>query len=191
MSTIATITSTTTRQPVAVFATEPVTGPKLVQAAYDGTVTFSKVRGTGTLRHWPVLAKGTPARKQADDIAARRAKGETVEAIAKAMHKSVPTVRRVITALAFTQEIEGLKAADKSAIAKAANANREQAAKAPKEQAKAPAAPAKEATKAPAKPKAPAKAKPATAKAPKESAGARVKRMQAEGKAPVKSATAE
>lgn len=143
-----TFTSTTTRQPVAAIADEAVTGTTLLAAAYGGKVRFSKVRSTGTQRHWPVLAKGSKERKAAEAIEARRAKGDTVEAIAKAMHKSVPTVRRTITALAFTRELEGLSAKDRAAVAKVANANRTAA---PKEQA-----PAKASTKAPAKASKPA-----------------------------------
>lgn len=166
-NTLATITSTTTRQPVVVHTSEKVTGTGLLEAAYGGTVRFSKVRSTGTERHWPVLAPGSAQRKQAEDIMARRANKETVDAIAASLHTSVPTVRRTITALAFTLELEAMKAADRAAIAKAANANLEAAPKAepkpePKPEVKAepkPKAPKPSAPKGKATTKATPKAK--------------------------------
>lgn len=157
MHTIATSTST---RPVVAIATGKVTGPTLLAAAYGGTLKFAKVRETGTLRHWPVLAPNTPARKQAEEIMKARAAKQPVEAIAKALNTSVPTVRRSITALAFTLELEGLKAGERSALAKAlAEAPKEPAKAAPAKPAKAAAAPKEQ-----PKPKAPASGS-ATAKA--------------------------
>lgn len=140
-------TSTTTRQPMLVVAAEPVTGPALLEAAYGGKVQFHKVRGTGTLRRWPVLAPGSKERKQAEALAAQVAAKQPVPAVAKAHHTSVATVRRTLVALAFTHELEAMSAKDRAALAKAATANGkvEQASKpapAPKEQPKAKATPA-------------------------------------------------
>ena len=170
-NTLATITSTTTRQPVVVHTSEKVTGAGLLEAAYGGTVRFSKVRSTGTERHWPVLAPGSAARKQAEDIMKRREAKETVDAIAASLHTSVPTVRRTITALAFTLELEAMKAADKAAVAKAANANLEAA----------PKAEPKPEPKADATPKAKSEPKPKT-----ESPAQRGKRVAAEKRAEAK-----
>lgn len=196
--TLTTSTSTTTRQPIVAVATEKVSGTGLLEAAYGGKVSFSKQRSTGTLRHWPVLAPGSAQRKQAEEVAKARAAKQPVEAIAKSLSVSVPTVRRVITALAFTLELEGMSAKDRAALAKVATANGEavakaEAAKAPKEPVKEekPASKPKASTSKPkAQPKAPAKPKAST-KGRKETPGQRVKRMQSEGKAPVKSASAE
>lgn len=179
-----TVRTATSTRPVVVHATAKVTGPTLVAAAHAGTVRFAKVRESGTLRAWPVLAPGSAARKQAEGIQAKRAAKQPVEAIAKEMKVSVPTVRRAITALAFTLEVEKMSAKDRAALAKDLNAA------APKEQAPAKkatpakakdekATPAKKEEKAPAKPKAPAK----------ESNAARLARMKKEGKVAEKSTT--
>lgn len=193
--TLTTSTSTTTRQPIVAVATEKVSGTGLLEAAYGGKVSFSKQRSTGTLRHWPVLAPGSAQRKQAEEVAKARAAKQPVEAIAKSLSVSVPTVRRVITALAFTLELEGLSAKDRAALAKVATANgeavaKEEAAKAPKEQPAKEEKPASKPKASTTKPKATA-SKPKASKGRKETPGQRVKRMQGEGKAPVKSATAE
>lgn len=149
-------TSTTTRRPIVAVATEKVTGTGFLEAAYGGKVHFAKVRESGTMRAWPVLAPGSEARKQAEGVLAQRAEGITVEAIAKGMHKSVPTVRRIITALAFTHELEAMNAKALAALAKEANANREAGKEAP------------EAPKA-AKATEPAKAAKATTRKPRAS----------------------
>lgn len=168
MHTIATSTST---RPVVAITSGKVTGPTLLAAAYGGTVRFAKVRETGTLRHWPVLAPNTPARKQAEEIMKARAAKQPVEAIAKSLSVSVPTVRRSITALAFTLELESLKAGERSALAKALTEA------APKEPV---------AKKTPA-PKEPAKAKASTGGSATEKALAKKAEQAAKGaKAPVK-----
>lgn len=177
-----TIATTTSTRPVVATSAEKVTGPTLLAAVYGGKVRFSKVRETGTLRAWPVLAPGTPARKQADLVDSKRAAKQPVEAIAKEMKVSVPTVRRIITALAFTKELESLKVAEKAALAKGLNSALT-APKEPKKEAKAPAAP-KEQGKAKAEPKA-----PAAPKAKNESNADRLRRMKAEGKVAEKSTT--
>lgn len=184
------MTSTTTRQPMLAIAKEPVTGTSLLEAAYGGKIQFAKVRGTGTLRHWPVLAKGSAQRKDAESIEAQVAKSG-VAATAKERNVSVATLRRTLTALAFTKELEAMSAKDRAALAKAANANRTVAAEAkpaPKEETKpeTKAAP-KEQKAAPAK----ATAKATGTKSRKETPGQRVQRMQREGKAPVKSPSEE
>lgn len=145
MSEYTTHTSTTTRQPMLAVAVEPVTGPNLLAATYGGKVAFHKVRTSGTMRRWPVLEPGTPARKEAEKSEAL-AKGKGgVPAAAKAANVSVATLRRTLTALAFSRELEALNAKERTSVAKAATANgKVEAAKAPKEEPKAaeqPAAP--------------------------------------------------
>lgn len=154
MTEYTTHTSTTTRQPMLAVSQEPVTGTNLLAAAYGGKVAFHKVRASGTMRRWPVLEPGTPARKEAEALEAKSSGKGGVAAAAKALNVSVATARRTLVALAFSRELEGLTAKDRAAVAKAAVANgKVEAAKAPKEQAPAKA----EAPKEQAKPAAPAK----------------------------------
>lgn len=153
MSEYATITSTTTRQPMLAISVEPVTGPNLLAATYGGKVAFHKVRASGTMRRWPVLEPGTPARKEAEALEAKSTGKGGVAAAAKALNVSVATARRTLVALAFSRELEGMTAKDRAALAKAATANgKVEASKAPKEQA--PATPKAEEAPKPAAPKA-------------------------------------
>jgi len=117
--------ATGTRQPVVCTTSQPVTGPNLLAAVAAGTVRFAKVRGTGTYRAWPVLAQGSQAHKRATTYATAYAggKGQPVAAIAKQHGTSVPTVRRALTALAFTQALHSAKPATLAALAKAATAH--------------------------------------------------------------------
>ncbi|GAA1739512.1 hypothetical protein GCM10009710_19780 [Aeromicrobium alkaliterrae] len=60
-------------------------------------------------RHISVVAlprSGAPEPKDAEEVAARRAKGKTVGAIAADLNLSVATVRRTSEALTLAQEIE-------------------------------------------------------------------------------------
>lgn len=159
------ITSTTTRQPVLVVASEKVSANTFVEAAFGGKVRFAKRRSSGTLRSWPLLAPGSSERKSAESMAAAVGKGVAVAALAKEANVSVATLRRTLTALSFTLEVEGLKGQARAEWVKAANSNmavaaaeqpakEEKATPAPKEQ------PAKEQPKAKASK---AKAKPASA----------------------------
>jgi hypothetical protein len=95
---------------------EPVTADNLLDAVHAGTVTFYKVRENGSLRNWPILTG--KARKAAEKIAAAHEGGEKIADIAKKAHTSVPTIRRAITALNFTIEIESLTAKEAKAIIK-------------------------------------------------------------------------
>ncbi len=111
------MTSTTTTKPAASTKPKAATAkkpaangkaaqPTLAQAAAKGDVKLFHRRQTGTLRHLPYLAPGTPARKQAEAVAKRREAGETVGAIAEEMKTSVATVRRMITGLLLAQQVE-------------------------------------------------------------------------------------
>lgn len=163
------ITTSTSTRPVVASATEAVTSANLIAAIHGGKVRFAKVRETGTLRSWPVLVPGSPAHSQAQQVLQARAAKQPVEAIAKEHGVSVPTIRRLITAAAFTAEVEGWNATERKLLADALTKGvKEEAAK--------------------GEPKAPAKAAPAKATpAKKETKAARLQRMQAEGKAAKKS----
>ena len=90
------------------------TAPKsLKDAAAQGTVKLVRQRKNGTFRHLPYLAKDSDLRKEAEAVAARRAKGETINAIAEDLKSSVATVRRMITNLQLAHEIEAGEHADK------------------------------------------------------------------------------
>lgn len=115
-----TFVSTSTRQPMFAVAAEKVTGTHLLEAVYGGKVRFAKVRGTGTLRSWPVLEPGSKDRAEAEAIVSAK---RSVSEVAKERHVSVATVRRLLTALEFTLELEGMNAKEKAAVAKVANEN--------------------------------------------------------------------
>lgn len=132
MSTTTTFTSTTSTRPMLAVATEAVTGTALLEAAFGGKVQFFKVRETGTHRRWTVLAPKSTDRKKAEAIRAEVEKG-TVADVAAKHSVSVATLRRTLTALAFTEELEAMTAKERTALAKSVNV----VAKAPKEQAKA------------------------------------------------------
>lgn len=80
--------------------------PTLAKAAAKDTVRLYHQRRTGTLRHLPYLAPGTPERKQATAVAKRRDAGETIDAIAADLKMSKATVRRLVTGLALAKEVE-------------------------------------------------------------------------------------
>lgn len=70
-------------------------------------------RKNGMLRSLPYLVPGTTPRKDAETVVARRAKGETINAIAEDLTASIATVRRMVTNLELAQEIEAGEHADK------------------------------------------------------------------------------
>lgn len=85
----------------------------LQEAASLGVVKLVRKRKNGTLRSLPYLAPGTTPRKDAEVVVARRAKGETINAIAEDLRTSIATVRRMETNLVLAQEIEAGEHADK------------------------------------------------------------------------------
>ncbi|GAA2071984.1 hypothetical protein GCM10009821_07490 [Aeromicrobium halocynthiae] len=85
----------------------------LKDAAATGAVRLLRQRKNGTLRSLPYLAPGSDQRTQAEAVAARRAKGETVGAIATDLNLSIATVRRMITNLLVAQQIEKGDSADR------------------------------------------------------------------------------
>ena len=114
--------SGTTRMKMVAVASESVTGTTLLEAAYGGKVVFHKERAAGTLRRWPVLAPDSKERKAALALRSKVEQGGVAKA-AKSSHKSVATVRRTLVALSFTEELEGMTAKERAALAKAATAN--------------------------------------------------------------------
>jgi DNA invertase Pin-like site-specific DNA recombinase len=108
--TAATKTQPTKAEKTAATQSEPKT---LKEAASLGVVKLVRKRKNGTLRSLPYLAPGTTQRKDAEAVVARRAKGETVNAIAEDLKTSVATVRRTETNLLLAQEIEAGEHADK------------------------------------------------------------------------------
>jgi len=155
--------ATSGKRDIRVVSDQPVSGTALLEAAYGGKVRFFKVRGTGTLRAWPVLAPGSKERKAAEGYASKVAAKQPVAKVAKEANVSVATMRRTLTSLAFTQGLEAMSAKERAALAKEAVANGKVAAtEAPKE----PKPEAKPAKGKPAPKEQPAKAerKPRTGK---------------------------
>jgi hypothetical protein len=85
----------------------------LKEATALGVVKLVRKRKNGTLRSLPYLASGSDPRKAAEAVAARRAEGETINAIAEDLKASIATVRRMVTNLELAQEIEAGEHADK------------------------------------------------------------------------------
>lgn len=117
---------------IVAFASAPVTGATLLEATYGGIVRFAKVREAGTLRGWPVLKPGSSERKSAESMAKAVASKVPVVTLAKEANVSVATLRRTLTSLAFTLELEHMSAKDRAAVAKSVNAPLPKEAKASK-----------------------------------------------------------
>lgn len=87
--------------------TEAVTVANFTEAAAKGEVQFYKVRGNGTTRHIPFFAEGSKEREVAEWVAEQREEGVTMQAIAKDLHLSVPSVRRMLNSLLLSEEVDG------------------------------------------------------------------------------------
>ena len=94
-------------------ATKPAAPKTLKDAAAAGTVRLFRQRKNGTLRSLTYLAPGSAARKEAEAVAARREKGETISSLTEDLNVSVATVRRMITNLLLAQQIESGEHSDK------------------------------------------------------------------------------
>lgn len=94
--------------PAAPSPTEPVpaTPGPLSAACAAGTVRLYRVRATGTTRAVPYLADGTPQREVAEWLDAALEGGTSLRTAATDAGLSLPTARRLVTALAITEEIE-------------------------------------------------------------------------------------
>lgn len=78
----------------------------LEAAAKAGKATFHVRRGDGTFRRMAYLPPGSAARRQAEKIEKQRTDKVSMKDIAKAMHVSIPTVRRIINNLELSRHIE-------------------------------------------------------------------------------------
>lgn len=99
-------TAKTTAAPKEAPKPEPKT---LVEALTTGQAVLVKIRANKTVRSLPYLAPGTDQRKQAEAVAARVDKGETVPAVAEDLKVSLATARRFLTNLALAQDVEAGK----------------------------------------------------------------------------------
>jgi DNA-binding NarL/FixJ family response regulator len=110
---------------VATVVSEDVKPATFLPAAGEGKVKFHIERGSkgGTgFRRLQFLAPGTAERAAAEAVVAKREQGVTMKAIAAELHVSVPTVRRMITALLVTTSTEAQTQADFAAVLAAAKA---------------------------------------------------------------------
>lgn len=81
-----------------------VADPKAMLDA--GLLTAYTLRANGTTRHLTLCPVGSTARDTAEWVSERLGDGLTLKAVARELHASVPTVRRIIMALELTEEIE-------------------------------------------------------------------------------------
>lgn len=79
---------------------------KLAQAAAKGEVKLYRRRANGTMRRVPYLAAGTPERKAAEAVVARRESGDTIPVLCEDPKMSKATVRRMITGVLFAEAVE-------------------------------------------------------------------------------------
>lgn len=83
-----------------------VTAENFLESAAAGTVKFHTEREDGTMRHVQFFAPETADREVAEWVLLQRDNGVPMKAIAREMHSSIPTVRRVINAMLLTLEVE-------------------------------------------------------------------------------------
>lgn len=107
---------------VATVVSDDVKPSTFLPAASEGKVKFHIERGNGTYRRLQFLAPGTAERAAAEAVVAKREQGVTMKTIAAELHVSVPTVRRMITALLVTTSTEEQSQADFAAVLAAAKA---------------------------------------------------------------------
>lgn len=91
---------------VAPQTTETPAPAPVAETTEGHVVRFYRQRANGTTRHVPLLAEGTDARADAEWVQAQRDEGRTMKAISAEVHLSVPTLRRMLTSLALTEECE-------------------------------------------------------------------------------------
>lgn len=92
---------------IAITAPADVTVENFLEAARNGRVKFHTVRANGTTRRVQFYADGTKPREEADWVQEQRDEGRTMRDIAAELHLSVPSVRRMLNALALAEEVEG------------------------------------------------------------------------------------
>lgn len=91
-----------------VFATvDPgIVAKDLEAAAKAGKATFHVRRSDGTFRRMAYLPPGSAARRTAEKVEKQRQDKVSMKDIAKGMHVSIPTVRRIINNLELSRNIE-------------------------------------------------------------------------------------
>lgn len=99
---------------IAVTITEGTTVDTFPTAVAEGRVRFYSVRGNGTTRHMQYLTGKD--REIAEWVVQQREEGVTMKAIAAEALMSVPTLRRLINALALTEEVDEYDAEDIAAL---------------------------------------------------------------------------
>lgn len=77
-----------------------------LEQAGTGKVRFYTERADGTTRHIPFLALGTKEREVGEWVLLQREEGVSMKEIAKSMHSSVPSVRRLINQTLLANEVE-------------------------------------------------------------------------------------
>lgn len=80
----------------------------LAAAAKQGKATFHVRRSDGTFRRMAYLPPGSAARRTAEQVEKKRSQSPPVSMkdIAKGMHVSIPTVRRILNNLELSRHIE-------------------------------------------------------------------------------------
>lgn len=91
---------------VQITATAVPSATTLQHLAASGEAVFHIRRDDASLRRMAYLVPGTKERKLAEDIEIMRADGQEMKAIARKIHVSVPTVRRMINSLELSQAVE-------------------------------------------------------------------------------------
>lgn len=105
----ATATATKATPKTTAKATTPEPVSTRFEAVHEGdTVKFFRIRANGTKRHVPTLTGDALATAQA--IKAQREAGITMKDIATERHLSVSSVRRYLTSLALTEEVQAATA---------------------------------------------------------------------------------
>jgi hypothetical protein len=85
-------------------ADQVVADPKAMLDA--GLLVAYSERANGTTRHLELAPVGSTRRDTAEWISERLDEGATVKQVARELHASVPTVRRLLMSLELTEEIE-------------------------------------------------------------------------------------
>jgi len=97
------------KEPTKAAPKKPALKPEaktLIEALTTKQTVLLKIRANGTKRSLPYLSVGSEGRKEAESVAARVAKGETVPAIAEDLKVSLATARRFITNLVLAHDVE-------------------------------------------------------------------------------------
>lgn len=97
---------------IAFTVVEGVTVETFQQDLAEGKVRTYIVRKDDTMRHVPYMVEGTEERETAEWVMEQREEGVTMKEIAKALHLSVPSVRRMINGLLLAEEVEEFEAED-------------------------------------------------------------------------------